>query len=105
MQFKMSDEDEYRCFVGGLAWSTSDRKLKDTFEKFGKLTEAKVINIKLMSLSYLMIVRRNWFMLHSRLASRQEILSLFIFMLGENFQYLPNLFIRKPCKQDKKKSM
>ncbi|CAJ2678048.1 unnamed protein product [Trifolium pratense] len=43
MQFKMSDEDEYRCFVGGLAWSTSDRKLKDTFEKFGKLTEAKVV--------------------------------------------------------------
>ncbi|CAL5213669.1 unnamed protein product [Lathyrus oleraceus] len=41
--FKMSDEDEYRCFVGGLAWSTSDRKLKDTFEKFGKLTEAKVV--------------------------------------------------------------
>ncbi|KAK2402045.1 glycine-rich RNA-binding protein GRP1A [Trifolium repens] len=39
----MSDEDEYRCFVGGLAWSTSDRKLKDTFEKFGKLTEAKVV--------------------------------------------------------------
>lgn len=48
MQFKMADEDEYRCFVGGLAWSTSDRKLKDTFEKFGKLTEAKVININLM---------------------------------------------------------
>ncbi|GAU24128.1 hypothetical protein TSUD_83640, partial [Trifolium subterraneum] len=42
-RFKMSDEDEYRCFVGGLAWSTSDRKLKDTFEKFGKLTEAKVV--------------------------------------------------------------
>lgn len=41
----MSDSDEYRCFIGGLAWSTSDRKLKDTFEKFGKLTEAKVISI------------------------------------------------------------
>lgn len=38
----MSDVDEYRCFIGGLAWSTSDRKLKDAFEKFGKLTEAKV---------------------------------------------------------------
>lgn len=60
MQFKMSDEDEYRCFIGGLAWSTSDRKLKDTFEKFGKLTEAKVTNIKLMfSVSYFMFVPRN----------------------------------------------
>lgn len=45
MQFKMSDVEEYRCFIGGLAWSTSDRKLKDTFEKFGKLVEAKVISI------------------------------------------------------------
>ncbi|KAL9329126.1 hypothetical protein ACSQ67_004129 [Phaseolus vulgaris] len=41
--FKMSDSEEYRCFIGGLAWSTSDRKLKDTFEKFGKLVEAKVV--------------------------------------------------------------
>jgi len=47
MQFKMSDSEEYRCFIGGLAWSTSDRKLKDTFEKFGKLVEAKVISIVL----------------------------------------------------------
>lgn len=38
----MSEVDEYRCFIGGLSWSTSDRKLKDTFEKFGKLIEAKV---------------------------------------------------------------
>jgi len=47
MQFKMSDVEEFRCFIGGLAWSTSDRKLKDTFEKFGKLIEAKVISIVL----------------------------------------------------------
>ncbi|XP_054802625.1 glycine-rich RNA-binding protein RZ1A-like [Prosopis cineraria] len=39
----MSEADEYRCFIGGLAWSTSDRKLKDTFEKFGNLLEAKVV--------------------------------------------------------------
>ncbi|XP_061354920.1 glycine-rich RNA-binding protein RZ1A-like [Gastrolobium bilobum] len=39
----MSDVEEYCCFIGGLAWSTSDRKLKDTFEKFGKLVEAKVV--------------------------------------------------------------
>ncbi|GAU50673.1 hypothetical protein TSUD_389820, partial [Trifolium subterraneum] len=39
----MSDADEFRCFIGGLAWSTSDRKLKDAFEKYGKLLEAKVV--------------------------------------------------------------
>ncbi|KAL5566132.1 hypothetical protein UlMin_029296 [Ulmus minor] len=39
----MSEELEYRCFIGGLAWSTSDRGLKDAFEKFGKLVEAKVV--------------------------------------------------------------
>ncbi|KAG5548593.1 hypothetical protein RHGRI_014070 [Rhododendron griersonianum] len=38
----MSDELEYRCFIGGLAWSTSDRGLKDAFAKFGHLVEAKV---------------------------------------------------------------
>jgi len=36
-------ESEYRCFVGGLAWSTTDRGLKDAFSKFGRLTEAKVV--------------------------------------------------------------
>ncbi|XP_062176844.1 glycine-rich RNA-binding protein RZ1A [Alnus glutinosa] len=39
----MSEEVEYRCFIGGLSWSTSDRALKDAFEKFGKLLEAKVV--------------------------------------------------------------
>ncbi|KAK7246792.1 hypothetical protein RIF29_41662 [Crotalaria pallida] len=43
MQFQMSEADEFRCFIGGLSWSTSDRKLKDTFEKYGKLVEAKVV--------------------------------------------------------------
>ncbi|KAF7142805.1 hypothetical protein RHSIM_Rhsim05G0112500 [Rhododendron simsii] len=38
----MSDELEFRCFIGGLAWSTSDRGLKDAFAKFGHLVEAKV---------------------------------------------------------------
>ncbi|KAI9126304.1 hypothetical protein K1719_002725 [Acacia pycnantha] len=37
----MADAEEFRCFVGGLSWSTSDRKLKDSFEKFGKLLEAR----------------------------------------------------------------
>ncbi|XP_073028469.1 glycine-rich RNA-binding protein RZ1A-like [Primulina eburnea] len=39
----MTDEVEYRCFVGNLSWSTSDRGLKAAFEKFGNLLEAKVV--------------------------------------------------------------
>eukprot|EP00253_Pinus_taeda_P000037 PITA_00037 len=39
----MSDAPEYRCFVGGLSWSTSDRTLEDAFHKFGHLIEAKVV--------------------------------------------------------------
>ncbi|XP_010245267.1 PREDICTED: glycine-rich RNA-binding protein RZ1A [Nelumbo nucifera] len=39
----MSEPVEYRCFIGGLSWSTSDRGLKDAFEKFGHLVEAKVV--------------------------------------------------------------
>ncbi|EPS72946.1 hypothetical protein M569_01808 [Genlisea aurea] len=38
----MSQEDEYRCFVGNLSWSTSDRNLKEAFEKFGHLVDAKL---------------------------------------------------------------
>lgn len=40
----MSEEVEYRCFIGGLSWNTSDRGLKEAFEKFGHLLEAKVNN-------------------------------------------------------------
>ncbi|KAL8167254.1 hypothetical protein V2J09_008753 [Rumex salicifolius] len=39
----MGDLDEYRCFVGSLSWSTTDRALKEAFEKFGHLVEAKVV--------------------------------------------------------------
>lgn len=39
----MAEEGEYRCFIGGLSWSTSDRGLKEAFEKFGHLQEAKVV--------------------------------------------------------------
>lgn len=38
----MGDVDEFRCFVGSLSWSTTDRGLKDAFEKYGRLLEAKV---------------------------------------------------------------
>ncbi|KAK4490203.1 hypothetical protein RD792_000860 [Penstemon davidsonii] len=36
-------EDEYRCFIGNLSWSTNDRSLKQAFEKFGHLVDAKVV--------------------------------------------------------------
>ncbi|XP_074263706.1 glycine-rich RNA-binding protein RZ1A [Silene latifolia] len=35
--------DEYRCFVGSLSWNTTDRDLKEAFDKFGRLIEAKVV--------------------------------------------------------------
>ncbi|XP_022768580.1 glycine-rich RNA-binding protein RZ1A-like [Durio zibethinus] len=38
----MPEDVEYRCFIGNLSWTTSDRDLKDAFEKFGNLLEAKV---------------------------------------------------------------
>ncbi|KAL3538599.1 hypothetical protein ACH5RR_001965 [Cinchona calisaya] len=39
----MSDDVEYRCFIGNLSWNTTDRSLKDAFEKFGHLVDAKVV--------------------------------------------------------------
>ncbi|GAB4845121.1 Glycine-rich RNA-binding protein rz1a [Ancistrocladus abbreviatus] len=39
----MAEVEEYRCFVGSLSWSTTDRGLKEAFEKFGRLVEAKVV--------------------------------------------------------------
>ncbi|XVF54314.1 hypothetical protein PTKIN_Ptkin05aG0171400 [Pterospermum kingtungense] len=38
----MPEDVEYRCFIGNLSWTTSDRGLKDAFEKFGNILEAKV---------------------------------------------------------------
>lgn len=38
----MIDQDEYRCFIGNLSWSTSDRDLKEAFKKFDHLLDAKV---------------------------------------------------------------
>ncbi|XP_016504624.1 glycine-rich RNA-binding protein RZ1A isoform X2 [Nicotiana tabacum] len=37
----MGEDAEYRCFIGNLSWSTSDRGLKDAFRKFGNLLDAK----------------------------------------------------------------
>ena len=32
-----------KLFVGGLSWDTSDDGLRTAFEKYGSITEAKVI--------------------------------------------------------------
>ncbi|XP_060175851.1 glycine-rich RNA-binding protein RZ1A-like [Lycium barbarum] len=39
----MGEDDDYRCFIGNLSWSTSDRGLKYAFRKFGNLLDAKVV--------------------------------------------------------------
>jgi cold-inducible RNA-binding protein len=33
-----------KLFVGGLSWDTNDDTLRSAFERFGSVTEAKVIN-------------------------------------------------------------
>ncbi|KAG6536626.1 hypothetical protein ZIOFF_001684 [Zingiber officinale] len=48
---KMSEVDEYRCFVGRLSWSTTDGSLKEAFQKFGHLTKAKIVLDKFSSRS------------------------------------------------------
>ncbi|KQJ85658.1 glycine-rich RNA-binding protein blt801 [Brachypodium distachyon] len=35
--------EEYRCFVGGLAWVTDDQSLENAFRSFGEILDAKVI--------------------------------------------------------------
>lgn len=35
--------DEHKIFVGGLAWATSDAGLREAFDEFGGVVEAKVI--------------------------------------------------------------
>ncbi|CAL5205611.1 unnamed protein product [Lathyrus oleraceus] len=35
--------EEYRCFVGGLAWATDNDALGKAFSSFGEIVESKVI--------------------------------------------------------------
>ncbi|KAL7118767.1 hypothetical protein ACP275_02G022300 [Erythranthe tilingii] len=35
---------EFRCFVGGLAWATTDQSLEQAFSQFGEVIESKIIN-------------------------------------------------------------
>ncbi len=37
-------DSEYRCFVGGLAWATTDNRLEDAFRPFGEVVQCKVIS-------------------------------------------------------------
>ncbi|KAI3815174.1 hypothetical protein L1987_14832 [Smallanthus sonchifolius] len=39
-----SADVEYRCFVGGLAWATTDRSLEDAFSQYGEILDSKIIN-------------------------------------------------------------
>ncbi|KAJ7300217.1 hypothetical protein O6H91_18G008000 [Diphasiastrum complanatum] len=36
--------EEFRCFVGGLAWATDDGRLEDAFKPYGQVIESKVVN-------------------------------------------------------------
>ncbi|XP_038711154.1 glycine-rich RNA-binding protein-like [Tripterygium wilfordii] len=40
----MAEVVEYRCFVGGLAWTTDDHALSNAFSTFGDVLESKIIN-------------------------------------------------------------
>lgn len=48
----MSTGDEFRVFVGGLSWGTTDRSLEDAFRAFGDVTEAKVMSSSSSSASF-----------------------------------------------------
>nr|AAF31404.1 putative glycine-rich RNA-binding protein 2 [Catharanthus roseus] len=39
-----SADVEFRCFVGGLAWATTDQSLSEAFSQYGEVLESKVIN-------------------------------------------------------------
>ncbi|XP_071717420.1 glycine-rich RNA-binding protein GRP1A-like [Rutidosis leptorrhynchoides] len=38
-----SADVEYRCFVGGLAWATTDRSLEEAFSQYGEIVDSKII--------------------------------------------------------------
>jgi len=39
-----SSDVEFRCFVGGLAWATTDNSLCEAFSQFGDVVESKIVN-------------------------------------------------------------
>ncbi|GFS41520.1 glycosyl hydrolase superfamily protein [Actinidia rufa] len=45
-------EVKFRCFVGGLAWATGDRSLKNAFAQFGDIIESKSIELQISPSRY-----------------------------------------------------
>ncbi|KAK4477080.1 hypothetical protein RD792_016288 [Penstemon davidsonii] len=39
-----SADVEYRCFVGGLAWATTDQSLEQAFSQYGSVIDSKIVN-------------------------------------------------------------
>ncbi|WOK94664.1 hypothetical protein Cni_G03369 [Canna indica] len=39
-----ASDAEFRCFVGGLAWTTDDISLQRAFSAYGEIVESKIIN-------------------------------------------------------------
>ena len=48
----MAEVEEFRCFVGGLSWSTTDKGLEDAFRSFGNVLEAKVKSISYINVFF-----------------------------------------------------
>ncbi|KAG6413391.1 hypothetical protein SASPL_126100 [Salvia splendens] len=39
-----SADVEFRCFVGGLAWATTEQSLEQAFSQYGQVIDSKIIN-------------------------------------------------------------
>ncbi|KAL3515168.1 hypothetical protein ACH5RR_022070 [Cinchona calisaya] len=39
-----SSDVEFRCFVGGLAWATTDESLGEAFSQYGEVIQSKIVN-------------------------------------------------------------
>ncbi|XP_042003701.1 glycine-rich RNA-binding protein-like [Salvia splendens] len=39
-----SADVEFRCFVGGLAWATTEQSLEQAFSQYGQVVDSKIIN-------------------------------------------------------------
>ena len=51
----MAEVEEFRCFVGGLSWSTTDKGLEDAFRSFGNVLEAKVKSISYVDVFFTLV--------------------------------------------------
>ena len=44
-------EIEYRCFVGGLAWATTEHAIQEAFSAYGEVLESKVRSSQISDLT------------------------------------------------------